>query len=215
MTLGVMLAHGSPDPRSAACVRAAAMEVSSRCGFGVLAAFLDHDSPTLADAVASVPAAEPVVVLPLLLSSAFHARVDVPAAAAALDRRVVLLDPLGHPGPVLDAVLLRGRPSAVVVAAGTKVDEERAAFADAVASSSTRTGVAARAVFATGPGPKVVDAAPGTAVVPWLLAPGRLLDSVHERAADVDLDVVGGPLLDEPLLLEAVAARILAASLVP
>lgn len=212
MTLGVLLAHGSPDPRSAACVRAAASAVSSRTGLEVVAAFLDHDEPSLAGAVDG--RGDDVVVLPLLLSAAFHARVDVPEAVAALGRDVVLLDPLGHPPALLDAVLQRARPSAVVVAAGTKVDEERAAFGDAVAAASSRTGVAARPVFATGPGPKVVDVEPGTAVVPWLLAPGRLLDSVHERAADVDLDVVGGPLLEEPLLLDEIAARISRGSLV-
>jgi hypothetical protein len=128
---------------------------------------------------------------------------------------VSLLEPLGHPGDLLDAALLRARPAAVVVAAGTRADDERTAFSDAVARSSTRTGVTARAVFATGPGPKVVDVPAGTAVVPWLLAPGRLLDSVHERAADADLDVVGGPLLEEPMLLRDIADRLVRASVLP
>lgn len=208
MTTGVLLAHGSPDPRSARCVACAAAGAATRCGFPVLTAFLDHDSPSLADAVGDVAADDEVRVLPLLLSSAFHARVDVPAAVAELDREVVLLDPLGHPADLLDHVLRRAAGPSVVVAAGTRVDEERDAFAAAVAQASARTGVPARALFATGPGPKLVDIDPSTAVVPWLLAPGRLLDSVHERAADADLDVVGGPLLDEPLLLDELARRL-------
>jgi len=208
VTTGILLAHGSPDPRSARWVACAAAGASSRCGFPVVPAFLDHDSPALPDAVAGAAADDEVRVLPLLLSAAFHARVDVPAAVASLDRDVVLLDPLGHPADLLDHVLRRAGGLAVVVAAGTRVDEERDAFAAAVAEASSRTGVPARALFATGPGPKLVDIPPSTAVVPWLLAPGRLLDSVHERAADADLDVIGGPLLDEPLLLDALARRL-------
>lgn len=208
MTLGVLLAHGSPDPRSARWVACAAAGAASRTGFPVVTAFLDHDAPPLADAVAGAASDDEVRVLPLLLSSAFHARVDVPAAVASLDREVVLLDPLGHPPDLLDHVLRRAAGPAVVVAAGTRVDEERDAFAAAVAASSARTGVPAGALFATGPGPKLVDIDPTTAVIPWLLAPGRLLDSVHERAADVDLDVIGGPLLDEELLLDELARRL-------
>jgi sirohydrochlorin ferrochelatase len=208
VTRVVLLSHGSPDPRSGAAVRAAAEKVGARLvGDEVVVAFLDHDDPPLAEAVAG--ARGEVVVLPLLLSSAFHARVDVPAAVAALDRPVTLLDPLGHPAPVLDAVLgeVQGAGAAVVVAAGTRVDAEREAFADAVASAASRTGVAAYAAFATGPGPSVADAlVPGAAVVPWLLAPGRLLDAV--RAEAWGHDVVGGGLLERADLIDAIAERV-------
>ncbi len=89
MTLGVLLAHGSPDPRSSACVRAAASAVAARTGLDVVAAFLDHDEPSRGGAVGGHDG--DVVVLPLLLSSGFHARVDVPEAGAAL-----ALGELGH-----------------------------------------------------------------------------------------------------------------------
>lgn len=204
MTRAVLLAHGSPDPRSAVAVRAAADAVAARTGTEVTSAYLDHDEPRLADAVRD----DEVVVLPLLLSTAYHAKVDVPAAVAPLGGRVRLLEPLGHPGAVLDARLRRAEAPVVVVSAGTRDDAERAAFADAVAASAWRTGVRAVAAYATGPGPRVADvAAPGEAsVVPWLLAPGRLLDAVVASADG--LEVVGGPLLDEPLLLDEVAERL-------
>ena len=208
MTLGVLLAHGSPDPRSAQWVACAAASVSDRAGFPVVGAFLDHDTPRLDEAVAAAAAHDEVVVLPLLLSAAFHARVDVPAAVAALPRPVTLLDPLGHPSAVLDAALLRAGAACVVVAAGTKVDDERAAFSDAVAAASDRTGVPASVAFATGPGARVTDSAPGTVVGPWLIAPGRLLDSVLASATESPYAVVGGPLLDEATMLDAIAARL-------
>jgi len=209
MTYGVLLAHGSPDPRSARWVACAAAGASTRAGFPVVGAFLDHDSPRLDAAVAAAGTDDEVVVLPLLLSSAFHARVDVPAAVSALPRPVTLLDPLGHPAAVLDAALLRAGAASVVVAAGTKVDEERAAFADAVAASSGRTGVPASVAFATGPGARLTDAAPGTVGVPWLLAPGRLLDSVLASAAESAYPVAGGPLLDDATMLDTIAAALI------
>lgn len=209
MTLGILLAHGSPDPRSARWVACAAAGAADRAGFPVVGAFLDHDTPRLDEAVAALTADDEVVVLPLLLSAAFHARVDVPAAVAELPRTVTLLEPLGHPPEVLDAALLRAGASCVVVAAGTKVDDERAAFGAAVAAASTRTGVPASVAFATGPGARLTESPAGTVVVPWLLAPGRLLDSVLASAAESSNDVVGGPLLDEPTMLDAIAARLI------
>lgn len=207
MTRVVLLAHGSPDPRSGAAVRAAAAQVAVRLADAdVVAAFLDHDSPDLHGAAAGAEA--DVVVLPLLLSAAFHARVDVPAAVAALDRPVTLLDPLGHPAPVLDALLSQvPGGTAVVVAAGTRVDSERQAFSDAVSAAASRTGVTAYAAFATGPGPSVADAlVAGATIVPWLLAPGRLLDAV--RAEAWGHDVLGGGLLERDDLLDAIADRL-------
>jgi hypothetical protein len=56
---------------------------------------------------------------------------------------------------------------------------------------------------------------PGTrVVVPWLLAPGRLLDSVRAAASDRGLVVVGDGLLHEATLLEALAARLVEAGAV-
>lgn len=206
MTRAVLLAHGSPDPRSAQAVRAAAAVVAARSGIDVTAAFLEHDEPRLADAVGG----DRTLVLPLLLSTAYHATVDVPAAAAPLGDRVRLLAPLGHPPEVLDARLRRSGGPAVVVSAGTRDDDERTAFADAVAASAWRTGVRAVAAYATGPGPRLTDvAAPGeTTVVPWLLAPGRLLDSLLAASEASGVRVEGGPLLEEPTLLDLLATRL-------
>jgi sirohydrochlorin ferrochelatase len=211
VTRCVLLAHGSPDPRSSTAVRRASAEVGARLpGHDVVAAFLDHDGPSLAEAVGGVPDERDVVVLPLLLSAAFHARVDVPAAVAGLARPVRLLDPLGHPPAVLDALLAPLAVPVVVVAAGTRVDAERAAFADAVADAGARTATTAVAAFATGPGPSVPDAlVPDAVVLPWLLAPGRLLDATRDDAGAHA--VVGGPLLEVPAMLDEVARRLAAA----
>lgn len=210
MTGAVLLAHGSPDPRSQVAVLAAAASVAGRAGLRVTAAFLDHDPRDLRVAVASLERSDDVVVLPLLLSTAFHARVDVPAAVAALDREVRLLEPVGHPTTVLDGLLRRCPGPAVVVAAGTRDDEEREAFALAVSGSAARTHTPAVAAYATGPGRRIEDATrPGGAtVVPWLLAPGRLLDAVLTSARGHACATLGDGLLREPGMLDVIAARI-------
>jgi len=205
MTLSVLLAHGSPDPRSGDLVRRTADLLTSRLGSPVVAAFLDHEEPDLASAVRVYSG--DVVVLPLLLSSAYHARVDVPEAVAALGRHVELLAPVGHPAEVLDALLLRADGRVVVVAAGTKVDEERAAFATSVVAASLRTRVPATSAFATGPGPRLDDEQ-SDVVVPWLLAPGRLLDLVRSSAEALGRRVEGSGLLLEPSLLDVLTIRL-------
>ncbi|MBI1376258.1 MAG: sirohydrochlorin chelatase [Frankiales bacterium] len=213
MTAGVLLAHGSPDPRSGHAVRDAADRLAALRGSEVAVAFLEHDRPTLAEAVA--PLEGPVAVLPLLLSSAYHLREDVPAAVRAAGRPVHVADAVGHPPDVLDLLLRRAAAPAVVVAAGTRRRAEREAFARAVAAASRRTGVVARAAFATGPGPRLDDAVPGRAVVPWLLAPGRLLDRVRDCAARHEQPVVGDGLLAEPAFLAVLDGRLQDASVAP
>lgn len=77
----IALAHGSRDPRSSRTVREiVAVTRSLRPDLAVEAAFLDHAKPGLDAAVAKVVAKghREVVVAPLLLSSAYHAQVDVP-----------------------------------------------------------------------------------------------------------------------------------------
>jgi sirohydrochlorin ferrochelatase len=208
----VLLAHGSPDPRSQVAVLEAAAAVEARTRHRVVAAFLDHDPRDLTAVVSSLDPDEHVVVLPLLLSTAFHARVDVPAAVDALDRAVTLLEPVGHPAALLDALLRRCAGPAVVVSAGTRIDEERQAFARAVAAASARTRVPALAAYATGPGRRLEDTTRpgGSTVVPWLLAPGRLLDAVIAAAGVHGCRTVGTGLLDEDVLLDDLAARITA-----
>jgi sirohydrochlorin ferrochelatase len=202
----VLLGHGSPDPRSAAAVRAAADRLSRGRPAAVTAAFLDHDQPRLADVDIEPGAA----VLPLLLSTAYHAKVDVPAAVASLPIPVQLLAPLGHPADVLDAVILEpNAPSVIVVAAGTGDDDERAVFAAEVREAGERTGVIAQWAFATGPGPRIREvAAPGTPVVPWLLAPGRLLDAIHNQATARKARIAGRVLLEHPLMRSHLVSRI-------
>jgi sirohydrochlorin ferrochelatase len=82
MTDVILAAHGSRDPRAAESTRALAAAVAAgRPDLRVRAAYLELAEPLLGDALAA--AAGPTVVVPLLLTPAYHARIDVPAVVAA------------------------------------------------------------------------------------------------------------------------------------
>ena len=98
----VLLGYGSHDPRVAqisAQIRAALLEI--RPNLDVEVAFLDHCAPSAPQVVASLVrrGTTEVVLVPLLLSDAFHAQVEVPAVVSALraahpELRVVAARPI-------------------------------------------------------------------------------------------------------------------------
>src|SRR6478736_2559247 len=82
----VALAHGSRDPRSAATIKALVAEVKAmRPDLKIETAFLDLSKPSFDTVVDRLVKAghEEIVVVPLLLTEAYHAKVDVPEAIAA------------------------------------------------------------------------------------------------------------------------------------
>jgi sirohydrochlorin ferrochelatase len=119
----VAVAHGSRDPRAAATVdeliglvrrRAAARGLAGGpacAGLTVRAAYLGHAAPSPGQVLDALPAG-PVVVLPLLLTAAYHSKTDLPAVLRAASARrggrldIGYGDPLG-PHPLLIAALER------------------------------------------------------------------------------------------------------------
>ncbi|GAA4560820.1 sirohydrochlorin chelatase [Pseudonocardia xishanensis] len=213
----VPVAHGSRDPRSAATVRALVDEVRAQApGLDVRPAFLDFDAPSLGEVLDGLDG--PAVVVPLLLGSAYHARVDIPAvvAAAGPAHPVRVADVLG-PDPRLLAVArerlaaLGGEPRGIVLA-GTGSGH---AAANAVVHRLAGD-LGAVAAFAT-TAPRVPEAiaalqargAERIAVASWFLAPGRLLDRVHEQAGGVPVAEALGA---HPAVAEVVLARFAAAT---
>ena len=86
----VALAHGSRDPRSAATIRALVDEVRAvRPDLKVEPAFLELSRPGFQTVVDRLVKAghDEIVVVPLLLTEAHHATVDVPAAIAEATER--------------------------------------------------------------------------------------------------------------------------------
>ena len=194
------LAHGSRHPGVTAGIEALLAQVTARTGVASYPAYLDLTAPEL-DAVAAVLAAageRTAVVVPLLFTEAFHARIDVPAAVAraaeASGVQLVVAPVLGTDDDVLEAVEQR------LTAAGTASDEpvllyavgsSQAAANVAVAGLASRLaarrGTPVRVGFGTTE-PRALDVlasfegATGT-VVPLFVAPGLLLDAIASAVA--------------------------------
>ncbi|MFI6292227.1 sirohydrochlorin chelatase [Nonomuraea sp. NPDC050790] len=239
----VAVAHGSRDPRAAATVEALLDRVRlARPGLQVRTAYLDHAAPTLGQALHGLREA---AVLPLLLTEAYHSRVDLPAAlneARARDPRLLVHygTTLG-PHPLLLAALERrlsqagvrpGDPdtAVVLVSAGSSDARANAVIADLArlwsdGGQGRRAGwwrVVPAYASAAGPTPAAAVAAlrragaPRVAVAPYLLAPGFFADKVRrESGADVVADVLGPAPELAGLVLERYAEALTPAAAAP
>jgi sirohydrochlorin ferrochelatase len=221
----VAVAHGSRDPRSAATMsRLVEVVRSMRPDLDVRLAFLDLSAPRLSDVLESVFADghRNAVLTPLLLGSAFHHRVDIPAlvdSASRPGREVLVADVLGPDERLITVALQRLSEAGV----DTRDDDLGVALT-AVGSSHARANAELRrtaaglpvarsnAAFATATTPDVGTAlteltrqgARRLAVGSWFLAPGLLPDKVLDAAGDVP---VAAPLGAHPLVAEVVLDR--------
>ncbi|MEV0229423.1 sirohydrochlorin chelatase [Nonomuraea sp. NPDC050786] len=217
------VAHGSRDPRAAATVAALLDQVP----LDVRVAYLDHCAPTLAQALSGL---EEAVVLPLLLTEAYHSRVDLPAAlnevlAREPRLRVHYGATLG-PHPLLLTALERrlaeagvpaGDPdtAVVLVSAGSSDARANAVITD-LARAWRRSGwwtVSAAYASAAGPSPAEAVAAlrragaPRVAVAPYLLAPGYFADKVRRSTLEAGAAVVSDVLGPAPELVDVLLER--------
>ena len=88
MSTLVLTAHGSRDPRSGANARALADRLTlMRPDLDVRLAFLELNEPNFTDVLAELPDSRRAVVAPLLLASAYHARLDIPKQIARAGAR--------------------------------------------------------------------------------------------------------------------------------
>jgi sirohydrochlorin ferrochelatase len=217
----VLTAHGSADPRSPATARAVAGQLRLRRPWlQVREAFCEQTSPNLREVLAH--STDPVVT-PLLLASAYHARVDIPAMIA--DSTVRQADVLGEDERLRQVMHQRLAESGVsrddselgvlVVAVGSSwdaVNARTAGVADALAAETRWAG--AVTAFATGPRPSVEAAAQrlrrrGAArivIAPWFLAHGRITDRVANFARANGI-AMAEPLGAHPLVAETVLDR--------
>jgi sirohydrochlorin ferrochelatase len=129
----ILVAHGSSDRRAARSTRALVRAVAAaRPGLDVRAAFLDHTAPSLGAVLGTLarggyPAA---VVVPLLLTEAYHGRVDIPAVLA--EARAAGLPLSVRQAPVLGPAVTGSHQPATAGGSGstgagpraTRVDDE-------------------------------------------------------------------------------------------
>lgn len=202
----IFLAHGSPDPRSAMRMEEFADVISSRLGIITHSAYLDHNPPSLQEIAVKIQDPNALVV-PMLLSNAFHARFDVPKAAKLSGLHNVL-PPIGHPAEVLQELFRATGVPVVVVAAGTSDLSAQTVFEGAVQSTSQVTGIRADHSYVTGKKDLLKEKfsnfakAGGGTVIPWIFAEGKLMDQILKEAALQNLTVKGNGLCQEEVFIE-------------
>jgi len=238
----VLVAHGSADRRAAATTRALARLVAAaRPGLAVRPAFLDHAGPRPGPVLAGLAGAghHRATLVPLLLTSAYHHRVDLPAVlaearAAGLRLPVAVAGVLGPastgpvPAPLLAALRTRlaghraGFDAVVLAAAGTRDPAARASVAAVAAGLGEALGVQCRAGYASAA--PTVGAAVGSfrsagrrrvAVAAYFLASGRLYEVAAAAARAAGAVAVADPLGADPELAQLVLARLDAAAGAP
>jgi sirohydrochlorin ferrochelatase len=228
------LAHGSRDARSAQTIGAIHDLVRSlRPDLRIESAFLELSTPSHTTAFARLAAdgVEEVVVVPLLLTEAYHARVDVPSAVAAAA--------VEHPGlrvhttPVLGArrsflgVLdrrlraalassrVRELDALVLAAAGSSNALANHAVARLARLWGARHRLPTVAAFASAAPPATGEAvrqfrAEGRrhiAVGSMFLAPGTLPDRAAELAVEAGAVAVSAPLGADAEVARTILAR--------
>ncbi|WP_374559117.1 sirohydrochlorin chelatase [Micromonospora sp. RHAY321] len=232
----VLVAHGSRDPRAAEATRALARAVAAaRPGTPVWASWLDHTEPGPTEVLRELAVAghRGAVLVPLLLTAAYHHRVDIPAAVAAATQAgpplaVRVTDVLGPADGRVDPALLAGlrrrlgesRPgrfdALVLAAAGTRDARARGSVGRVADALGAEFGVPCRVSYASAAPPSTGVAvsllraagARRVAVAGYFLAPGLFHDAVTEEARAAGAVAVAAPLNDAPELVELVLRRV-------
>ena len=205
----VAVAHGSKDPRAAAAISQLLAQARRRAaerdlpGLDIKAAFLDHCAPSLPQVLGALGALDSVdseaecVVVPLLLTAAYHSKTDIPARLAEARASVPGLaaryaGTLG-PHPLLLAARWRARGGWRRVVP---------AYASAAGPAPGEAVRALRATVADGP----------VVVASYLLAPGHFADKIRDTALAAGAAGVSAVLGDAPEVAAVIMDRYQAAA---
>jgi len=202
------ISHGTASAEGQAAIRRLADAVADRLpGVTVRLGHVDVQQPDVAASLDALPAGEPVVIVPLLLSAGYHVRVDLRKQSASHDAVAIAPalgpDPrlVGVLGDRLSAVGLDESDAVVLAVAGSSDDRAnedcrvigrmlaerlgREVTVGFLAAADPRLGVAVAG--AREPGRRVI-------VANYLLAPGYFHDLAVRLA---DGEPVARPLLDD------------------
>jgi sirohydrochlorin ferrochelatase len=244
----VAIAHGSRDPRAGATIAellaAARTRAAARglAGLEARGAFLGHAPPAPLQVLAAL-AGDPgqqrdVVVLPLLLTAAYHSGTDIPgvlaeATAGLPGLRIRYGEPLGpHPGLVraLERRLAeagqdpggdRSGTAVVLASAGSSQPSASAAIARMAAGwQADRGWLAVRPAYASAAAPTPAEAvadllrdgAERVVVASYLLAPGLFADRIREASLAAGAAAVSAPLGAAPEVADVLLDRYLQAA---
>lgn len=221
----VLLAHGSPDPRHAQGVEALATHVRELVPHRpVHTAYLDHHPPSPRDV--GVTLGSHAVVVPVLLTPAFHAKVDVPTAVVDLTQasgsQVSVAAPLGPHELLLDAAeeLLAAQgispdpTTAVLLYAAGSSDSDAVATVGRTLAEHPRVGWGPWSVAALEGGStieqllrRLPDEVERTVVVSFMVAEGILRDRMAQHCGRAGVSMVAGALAQTTAVAHLVLER--------
>ncbi|GAA3226880.1 sirohydrochlorin chelatase [Actinocorallia longicatena] len=203
-------------------------------GLDVRTSYLDHSPPNPVQALSGL---DDAVVLPLLLTAAFHSKIDLPGVLAAARRRnprlsVRVADTLGPHPLLLDAlerrlaeagVAPRADTAVVLVAAGSSDGSANAAVAGMARAWRGSGWWDVRPAYASAASPTPAEAihalheagAPRVVVASYFLAPGYFADKVAAASFEAGALAVSPVLGDAPELADLILARYIEASSAP
>jgi sirohydrochlorin ferrochelatase len=186
----------------------------------VRTAFLDHAAPSVSQVLSSVPADSQVTVLPLLLTAAYHSKIDIPRL---LGRRPLTYGaPLGPHPLLLRALECRlaehdfSRTAVVLASAGSSDPEANAVITRMAADwQRSRGWRAVVPAFASAASPTPAEAvralrAAGhrrVVVATYLLAPGFFADQVRGASLAAGASFVSPALGALPEVAEVLLER--------
>ncbi|MGL5824877.1 MAG: sirohydrochlorin chelatase [Nocardioides sp.] len=203
----ITVAHGTRDQSGNDVAEAITRAAGAALGVPALTTYVELSAPLLADETRALTG--PAIVVPLLLSTGFHVRQDLPEAVSPAGQAVTLTPPLGPDlalAQVARARLIQAGADpaepTVLVAAGSRDP----AAADDLAQAAALLGEVWRGpvhlATLTGPGPGLADtvrqaASTGptetrVAVAPYLLAPGYFATRTREESRAAGAAVVAG-----------------------
>jgi sirohydrochlorin ferrochelatase len=206
----IAVAHGTQDPDGLAEIRRLINIVrTKRPDVPVALCWLDGAAPTLASLLPSIDG--PAVIVPILLSTGYHVKVDIPAIVG--DRpQTAIAPPLGPDKRISRVVYLRlraartdgdGDDGVVLIGAGSS-DPQAKTELEEVARQFKRWNHHEVAIG------QLTDADPFAAahgidqVANYLLAPGYFNDILHKLA---EADVIADPIGAHPLVADVISDR--------
>lgn len=248
MTDVVLLAHGSPDARHARDLNQLVRRVAAYDpALDVRAAYLDHHAPAVGEIGAALregrtrvghpssphPASasrirldgpvahgEPIVLVPVLLKRAFHARVDIPRARDELEhsagRPVLATQALG-PHPLLAAAIgellnQRSECRVLVYLAGSSrreaVDELLDTVTDALSPERAYAFATLDEYLPLSAAIRTLGRADGVVGVSAMIAEGVLRDRMITRCAEYGIPFADGALAHTDALARLVLRRV-------
>lgn len=211
----VTVAHGTRTAAGNLVAAELTAAAGARLGIAATTSYVELCDPLFADVALAVD--QPTVVVPLLLSTGYHLRHDLPTAVEAAPRSdLVHLGGALGPDPLLaaaQAVRLReagatpGQP-VVLVAAGSSDPLATADLEAAAALLAHEWGAPVRLATLSG-----LDSRPehvvraGDAVSPYLLATGHFHRRARHDALAAGATVVADVIGPHPLLVDLVCGR--------